>query len=189
MNSLCNEMGIGFEASYLVVKILKKKGLLVPNFKTSVFRNRSKQLDSLFSYFDDNKEIAYLNNVSQYFNIAGIEYKDEDFRLFIDGATTHLLAALLYNRKSNDDRILPPVPILYSKIIKEDRDGLALVLNIIKYNDHKWKIICDFKILIILFGKNRLFLLYIYNFNNNFKILRVKRYLLFISMHILFVQQ
>lgn len=74
----------------------------------------------------------------------GMEYIAEDWRLFIDGSVNSLKAHIT-NKK-------PAVPVAYSTQLKESWNTLYDILQAIKYEDHKWKICSDLKVVNMLQG-------------------------------------
>lgn len=76
-----------------------------------------------------------------------MEYVARDWRLFIDGSVSSLKAVLLH--KTNQK---PSIPLALGTNMKESYDTLNNILKKINYNDHKWKICCDLKVVNILRG-------------------------------------
>lgn len=86
-------------------------------------------------------------DIPSYFKWIGLNYDPKEWRLFIDSSKSGLKAVLLNNKNE-----FPSVPLLHSKVLKENYEDLKQVLNLIKYSEHKWKIVSDFKVLHILLG-------------------------------------
>lgn len=76
------------------------------------------------------------------------QYEPSEWRLFIDSSKRSLKCILLHNGNE-----YAGVPIAHSTKLKEEYDNISLVLNKIKYNDHKWKICVDLKMVNILLGQ------------------------------------
>lgn len=74
-------------------------------------------------------------------------YNPDQWRLFIDASKRSLKAVLLYRDSSKK-----PVPVLYAVGMKETYQTMQLVLDCIKYDEHKWRANCDFKVLSLLSG-------------------------------------
>jgi hypothetical protein len=77
-----------------------------------------------------------------------VEHLPEQWRLFIDASTNSLKAVLLHNGKE-----YPSVPVFYSTEVRESYEIVAKVLQIIRYDDYKWFICGDLKILSITLGQ------------------------------------
>lgn len=74
------------------------------------------------------------------------QYEPSDWLLFIDSSKRRIKCILLDNRNENAG-----VPILQSTMLKKEYCNISLVLNKTKYNDHKWQIWVDLKLVNILF--------------------------------------
>ena len=46
----------------------------------------------------------------------------------------------------------PSIPIVHSVQIKEDRESVKILLDLIQYNDHSWDVCGDFKMIAFLLG-------------------------------------
>lgn len=75
------------------------------------------------------------------------EYKPEDWRLFIDSSKRSLKAVLLHvdNAKSS-------IPIALSTKTKENYASLKKIIELVKYDEHQWKICADLKVITLLRG-------------------------------------
>lgn len=96
---------------------------------------------------NDDKSLAYCSNVDVLMLAMEIQYKAEDWRLFIDSSKESLKAVLLHKTNSK-----PSIPIAYSTETKETYEVLANILDLVNYNDHQWKICCDLKVVGMLCG-------------------------------------
>lgn len=47
---------------------------------------------------------------------------------------------------------MPSVPIAYSTDTSENFDNLKHILEVVKYNEHQWRICCDLKIVSLITG-------------------------------------
>lgn len=89
--------------------------------------------------------MAYCNGLKGLLLAMKIEYIAKDWRLFVDGSSSSLKAVLLHNTNQR-----PPIMLYYSTVEKENRASMQKVIDIIKYNEHKWKICCDLKVVALL---------------------------------------
>lgn len=76
-----------------------------------------------------------------------MQYVAGDWRLFIDGSVSSLKVVLLH--KTNKK---PSIPLALGTNMHETYETLKDILEKIKYNEHKWKICCDLKVVNILQG-------------------------------------
>jgi len=92
---------------------------------------------------------VYCNNVNGLMNeLAPDVYKDDEWRLFLDSSTRSLKAVLLHNTN-----VYAPIPLAHSTELKESYEDIQLVLNKIKYAEHKWLVCGDLKILTVILGQ------------------------------------
>ena len=110
----------------------------------SFYRGRQKKLEE---YFSTEGDLIYCSDVNGLFGAMGIKHLCDDWRLFIDASVLSLKAVLLHNTNK-----FPSIPIGYSVHKKESYDTLKFLLQSIKYNQYKWKICADLKVIAILTG-------------------------------------
>jgi hypothetical protein len=65
-------------------------------------------------------------------------YEPDDWCLFIDSPKMSLKAVLL-----NNDNKLASVPVAHSSSLKKSYENLQMVLETIKYSEHKLYVCCD----------------------------------------------
>lgn len=121
--------------------------VLAPGVKVTAYRNRQ---DPYMPYFilSEDATYAYCSNIRGLMNEMGIhDYDPNEWRLFIDASKRSLKVVLLYRDSSKK-----PVPIMYAVGMKETYDTMNLILNCIEYDEHKWRVNCDFKVLSLLSG-------------------------------------
>ncbi|KAL4710689.1 hypothetical protein ACJJTC_004334 [Scirpophaga incertulas] len=68
-------------------------------------------------------------------------------RLFIDGSKRSLKAVLLHNGNK-----LPSVPVAYGAHLKETYDILKHILEKVNYEEHKWHVCADLKVVALILG-------------------------------------
>lgn len=76
-----------------------------------------------------------------------IDYKSDEWRLFIDSSKISLKAVLLHN-----GNLFPSVPIGYAAYMKETYDNMKQLLCRVNYEKFKWHISGDLKVIAILLG-------------------------------------
>jgi hypothetical protein len=94
-----------------------------------------------------NGDLCYCNDISALFDTFGIPYDPQDWRLFIDSSKSSIKAVILHN-----GNLHPSVPVAYSTTMRETYENLKEILQCIHYDDHKWAICADFKVIAILTG-------------------------------------
>ena len=90
----------------------------------------------------DHPSLCYCTDIQGLFQEIGIAYSASDWRLFIDSSKRSLKALLLHNGK-----VYPSIPIAHSVQMKKDRESVKILLELIQYNDHKWDLCGDFKMI------------------------------------------
>lgn len=81
-------------------------------------------------------------------NMYGVSYDKNHWRLFIDSSKTSLKVVLL-----SEGSKYASLPIGHSVRLNEKYVNLILILNLIKYEDHKWKVCGDLKIISMILGQ------------------------------------
>ena len=76
-----------------------------------------------------------------------LNYDRTEWRLFIDSSKLSLKAVLLHT-----GNCLPSVPIGHADHMKETYINMKVLLNSINYNEQKWKVCGDLKVIAILLG-------------------------------------
>ncbi|GBL75125.1 hypothetical protein AVEN_194382-1 [Araneus ventricosus] len=76
------------------------------------------------------------------------EYDPSQWLLFIDSSKTSLKAVFLYNGNS-----FASLPLGCSVHLEENYNDLSMILEKIKYKEHRWMVCRDFKMLTMLLGQ------------------------------------
>ncbi|GBM62273.1 hypothetical protein AVEN_264136-1 [Araneus ventricosus] len=77
-----------------------------------------------------------------------IEYDPSESRLFIDSSKISLKAVLLHNGNS-----FASLPLGHSVHLEENYNDLSMILEKINYQEHRWMVCRDFKMLTMLLGQ------------------------------------
>lgn len=122
--------------------------LVAHDFKITSTRKRSNRenLDECFDFHESTK-ITYCVDIDSLFECLNHTHVPEEWRLFIDSSVESLKAVLLHIGNK-----YPSVPIAYGREVKENYDTMKLILELINYDLHAWKICCDLKIVSLLTG-------------------------------------
>jgi len=79
--------------------------------------------------------------------VLGHEYNLDQWRLFIDSSKVSLKLVLLHNGNR-----FPSVPLAHAANMTEIYESMKLLLGKIKYDEFKWKLCGDFKVVALLLG-------------------------------------
>jgi len=90
---------------------------------------------------------VFCNDVSSVTEILCHEYNPDQWRLFIDLSKVSLKVVLLHNRNK-----FPSVPLAHAANMKESYESMELLLGKINYDEFKWKLCCDLKVVALLLG-------------------------------------
>jgi hypothetical protein len=82
--------------------------------------------------------------------MLGVEYKTDEWRLFIDSSKRSLKGVLLHNRNR-----LASVPVAHSVHLKETYENLEQLLQKINYKQHQRMVCGELKVLCMLLGQQQ----------------------------------
>jgi len=108
------------------------------------YRGRHEQFKDFFS-----KEggVVFCDDVCSVVEVLGHEYNPDQWHLFIDSSKVSLKVVLLHNGNR-----FPSVPLAHAASMKENYESMKLVLGKIKYDEFKWKLCGDLKVVALLLG-------------------------------------
>jgi len=122
LNVLARDLNLSKESSELLASRLKEKNLLKPGTLITFHRKRH---EGLFPYFTQENEIVYCNNVEGLLKMLGVvEYKPNDWRLFIDSCKRSLKCVLLHNGNA-----FGSIPLGHSTTLKGKYSEIKFVLE------------------------------------------------------------
>ncbi|GAB0089264.1 hypothetical protein DMENIID0001_037820 [Sergentomyia squamirostris] len=124
--------------------LLKNFDVLSDDVRITEFRGRNK---AFRHFFECKEDYCVCVDVDALLLELGLPINPNEWRLFLDGSRRSFKAVLLHNGNK-----FASVPIFYSKKIKEDYDGMAKVIDAIKWSDHQWEICSDYKVVSKLMG-------------------------------------
>lgn len=146
LNMMVRQLKLSQRQAIALSQHLKAVNILAPGVKVFGFRQRQQELVQFFDVNDDNT-FAYCKNIAGVMGYMNIEYKAEDWRIFIDSSKRSLKAVLLYK-----DKTVTPIPIAISSNTKESYESMRMILKAVKYQEHVWKICADLKVVTLLTG-------------------------------------
>ena len=121
--------------------MLKEKNLLAPGTTFYWYGDRERELRHLFT-FQKESSLVYCNNIAELVNLMGLSYDAKEWRLFIDSSSRSLKAVLLHNSNK-----FSSIPIGYSIEMKETHNDIDCLLYALNYQDYKWLICGDLKVI------------------------------------------
>jgi len=108
------------------------------------YRGRHEELKDLFSQEDG---VVFGSDICSVLEVLGHEFNPYKWRLFIDSSKVSLKVVLLHNGNK-----FPSVPLAYAANMKESYGSMKLLLGKIKYDELKWKLCGDLKVVALLLG-------------------------------------
>lgn len=144
LNDLVRDLGLSKEMSELLGSRMLQWNFLKSETKVTHYRDRNKELTKFFLKQDS---LCYCIDIDALMALIGFKHEPKEWRLFIDGSTDSLKAALLHNGNEK-----PTIPLAHSVDWKESRESMKAILKAIKYEQYQWKICCDLKVVSILMG-------------------------------------
>lgn len=103
--------------------------------------------DKSIEYFKEGKGLVYCHDIGKIFVLFKYLHISAEWRLFIDCSSSALKAVFLHN-----GNIQPTVPVAYSTTTSETCDVVEFLLNKTKYQQYRWPICADLKVVKILMG-------------------------------------
>lgn len=143
-NDLVRDLGLSKQHAELLGSRLQEWNLLAEDTKISVFRKRNEKLTS---YFAMENSVCACKNVNGLMDELDIEYNPEEWRLFINSSKLSLKAVLLHHGNTK-----PSIPVAHSVAMKETYENMSIILNAVNYNEHRWTICGDLKVIALLLG-------------------------------------
>jgi hypothetical protein len=119
-----------------------KNDLLAAGTSLYWYRNGEQEFTS---YFSQDCDLVYCCNIPGLMQKFGVEYKMNEWRLFIDSSKRSLKADILHNCSN-----YASLPIGHSVHLKENDENLKLVLTTVGYTAHDWMICGDLKLCMLL---------------------------------------
>jgi len=102
------------------------------------YRGRHEEFKDLFSYEDG---VVFCKDVCSIMEFLGHEYNPDPWRFFTDSSKGSLKVVLLHN--GNRFR---SAPLAFAANMKENHESMKLLLGKIKYDEFKWKLCGDVKV-------------------------------------------
>lgn len=146
LNTMVRQLKLSQREAICLAQHLRSVNILAKNVKVYGYRKRQEELLDFFEVNEENT-FAHCKNIHGLMQYMNIEYKAEQWRLFIDSSKKSLKAVLLFI-----DNTKNPVPIALSTNTKESYVSMKLILDSVNYIEHQWKICADLKVIALLTG-------------------------------------
>ncbi|ESO01734.1 hypothetical protein HELRODRAFT_174719 [Helobdella robusta] len=145
LNDLVRDLSLSKASAELLASRLKKN-LLSGCARITLYRNRHQEY---LQFFSEVQDLVYCTDIAQLLHHLGVpQYKPEDWILFIDSSKRSLKCVLLHNGNQ-----FASVPLAHSTKLKEKYEAVKYVLEMIRYDQHKWVICVDLKMVNFLLGQ------------------------------------
>ena len=153
LNDLVRDLALSKAASELLASRLHQKNLLSPLTKISYHRDREQ---GFLLYFAQRENCVYCCDIEGLLKELGLKtYDADEWRLFIDSSKRSLKVVLLHN-----GNLFGSIPLAHSVTLRERYENIDLVLQLISYDQHKWIICVDLKMVCFLLGQQSVYTKY-----------------------------
>ena len=144
LHDLTRDLSLTKAKAEILSSRLKEWNLLALSCKISKPRKRHVAFANFYamSSDSDHPSLCYCTDIQGLFQEIGIAYSASDWSLFIDSSKRSLKAVLLHN-----GNVYPSIPIAHSVQMKENRESVKILLELIQYNDHNWDVCGDIKVI------------------------------------------
>ena len=152
LDDLSRDLGFTKAKAEILSSRLKEWNLLAPSCKTSKPRKRHATFANFYtmSSDSDHPSLWYCTDIQGLFQEIGIVHSASDWCLFIDSSKQSLEAVFLHN-----GNVHPSIPIAHSVRMKEDRESVKILLELIRCTNHNWDVCGDIKMIAFLLGLQR----------------------------------
>ena len=141
---MIKDLNLSKEGAQVLTSRLKEWNLLKDNCRVGVQKTRHEEYSKFYSVEEG---LCFCKDVEGLFGAIGIDHISSEWRLFIDSSVKSLKAVLLHN-----GNVWPSIPVGHSTHMKEDYINVKILLNKIGYENFKWEVCGDFKMLGFLLG-------------------------------------
>jgi len=142
LNDIIRYLNLSKKQAELLGSRLKGWNLLCQNTKVCFYRGSHEKFKDFFSLEDS---VIFCNDVCSNMKVLGHEYNPDQWCLFTDLSKVSLKVVLLHNGNR-----LPSVPLAHAANMKESYESMKLLLGKIKYDEFKWKLFGDLKVVALL---------------------------------------
>ena len=146
LNDLIHDLNLSKDQSQILASRLKEKNLLTHGMSVSHYKSRKSSFQQFFKVDD---LFVFCANVESLLVELDIEnYNASKWRLFISSSNLSLKCVLLHNRN-----VLGSIPIAHSVHAEESYGEVKTVLSLLDYDQNRWVICVDLKMVNFLLGQ------------------------------------
>ena len=148
LNDLIHDLNLSKDQSQILASRLKEKNLLTHGMSVSHYKSRKSSFQQFFKVDD---LFVFCANVESLLVELDIEnYNASKWRLFISSSNLSLKCVLLHNRN-----VLGSIPIAHSDSVhaEESYGEVKTVLSLLDYDQNRWVICVDLKMVNFLLGQ------------------------------------
>jgi len=145
LNDIVRDLNLSKKQAEILGSRLKDWNLLRQDTKVCFHHGHHKEFKDFFSLEDG---VMFCSNVCSVMEVLGHEYNPDQWPLFIDSSKVSLKLVLLHNGNR-----FPSVPLAHAANMKEIKlsyESMKLLLEKIKYDEFKWKLCGDLKVVALL---------------------------------------
>ena len=139
---MVHDLNLSKKQAELLGSRLKGWKLLRQDTKVCFYRGRHEEFKDFFSQQDG---VVFCNDVCSVMEVLGHEFNSDPWRLFNESSKVNLKVVLLHNGNK-----FPFVPLAHAGNMKECYESMKLLLGKIKYDEFKWKLCGDLKVVALL---------------------------------------
>ena len=103
--------------------------------------------EEFMGFFSQEDGVVICYDVCSVMEVLGHEFNPDQWRLFIDSSKVSSKVVLLHNGNK-----FPSVSLAHAANMKESYESMKLLLGKIKYDEFKWKLCGDLKVVALLLG-------------------------------------
>ena len=141
LNDLIRDLTLSEHKAELLESRLQENNLLQKNVLVSHYRKCNTDLSTVFRV---NGPLCYCYDTTSLFEKLGEDHIANEWRLFLDSSKRSLKAVL------HNSNIKLSVLIAHSVHLKKSYENIQILLDAIQYNEYKWYLCKDLKIISIL---------------------------------------
>jgi len=144
LDDLVRDLDLTKDSAQLLGSRLKERNFLAPDTKFAWYRHREKEF---IPFFSKRNSLVYCSNIEGLVNQMGKDYEPAEWRLFIDSSNRSLKGVLLHNGNE-----LSCLPVAHSVQMTETYENMKILIEELKYDQHKWQICGNLKVIALLLG-------------------------------------
>jgi len=144
LNHIIRDLNLSKKQAEILGTMLKVWNLQRQDTKVCFYRGRHEEFKDFFSLEDG---VEFCNDVCSVMGVIGHEYNPDQWRLFIESSKVSLKLVLLHNGNR-----FPSVLLAHAANLKESYENMKLLLGKIHYDEFKWKLCGDLKVVALLLG-------------------------------------